>query len=95
MPTVQTMTAKPRAAASLDVLDPATGELVGRIPAGTPEAVDAAVRAARAAQPAWARTAPAERAYALKAAARRLRDEAEELAELATREGGKPLADSL
>jgi acyl-CoA reductase-like NAD-dependent aldehyde dehydrogenase len=79
----------------LDVLDPATGEVVGRIPAGSSEAVDAAVRAARAAQPDWARTAPAERGAVLKAAARRLRERAAELAELQTREGGKPLADSL
>jgi succinate-semialdehyde dehydrogenase/glutarate-semialdehyde dehydrogenase len=80
---------------TLDVLDPATGEVVGSIPAGSPEAADAAVRAARAAQPAWARTPPAERAAALKEAARRLREHADELAELVTREGGKPLADSL
>jgi len=80
---------------TLEVLDPATGELVGRIPAGSPEAADAAVRAARAAQPAWARTAPADRAAALKDAARRLHAHADELAELATREGGKPLPDSL
>ena len=79
----------------LDVLDPATGEVLGRIPAGSPEAADAAVRAARAAQPGWARTAPAERGALLKAAARRLREHAAELAELQTREGGKPLADSL
>src|SRR4051812_28361034 len=78
----------------LDVLDPATGEVLGRIPAGSPEAADAAVRAARAAQPGWARTAPAERGALLKAAARRLREHAEEIAELQTREGGKPLADS-
>jgi len=95
MNSVLDLTTNPRASASIDVLDPATGEVVGRIPAGSPEAVDAAVRAARAAQPAWARTAPGERAAALKAAARRLRSRAEELAELATREGGKPLADSL
>src|SRR5689334_7674249 len=79
----------------LDVLDPATGEVLGRIPAGSPEAADAAVRTARAAQPGWARTAPGERAALLKAAARRLREHAEELAELQTREGGKPLGDSL
>jgi succinate-semialdehyde dehydrogenase/glutarate-semialdehyde dehydrogenase len=89
------LTLNTRALHCLDVLDPATGELVGRIPAGSPEAADAAVRAARAAQPGWARTAPGERAAALKAAARRLRDHAEELAALQTREGGKPLADSL
>ena len=95
MTPVLDLTTNARAAASLDVLDPATGEVVGRIPAGSPESVDAAVRAARAAQPGWARTEPGDRAAVLKAAARRLRARAEELAELATREGGKPLADSL
>jgi succinate-semialdehyde dehydrogenase/glutarate-semialdehyde dehydrogenase len=79
----------------LEVIDPATGEAIGRIPAGSAEAADAAVRAARAAQPGWARTAPAERAGHLKTAAARLREHARELAEIQTREGGKPLADSL
>ena len=78
----------------LDVRDPATEELLGRIPAGSAETADQAVRAARAAQPAWARTAPAERGGVLKEAARRLREHLEEVAELQTREGGKPLGDS-
>src|ERR687886_437973 len=82
------------AGATIEVLDPATGERVGTIPAGSPEAADAAVRAARAAWPAWARTGPGERAAVLKAAARRLRLHVDELAELQTREGGKPLGDS-
>lgn len=93
--TVLDLTLNVHATHCLDVLDPATGELVGRIPAGSPEAADAAVRAARAAQPGWGRTAPGERGGILKAAARRVRDHAEELAALQTREGGKPLADSL
>src|SRR4051794_3060116 len=80
---------------SLDVRDPATGEVVGAISAGSPEAADRAVRAARAAQPAWARRPAAERGALLKAAAGRVRENARELAELQTREGGKPLADSL
>jgi succinate-semialdehyde dehydrogenase/glutarate-semialdehyde dehydrogenase len=88
------LTETARATPCLDVLDPATGAVVGRIPAGSPEAADAAVRAARAAQPRWARTAPAERGAALKAAARRVREHAEELAELQSREGGKRLDDS-
>src|SRR5215213_165903 len=79
----------------IDVLDPATGERLGSIPAGSREAADAAVRAARAALGAWAPTPAAERAGHLKAAARRLREHASELAELQTREGGKPLADSM
>ncbi len=79
----------------IEVRDPATDELLGRIPAGCQADADAAVAAARAAAGGWARTAPAERAARLKTAGRRLRRHAEELAELQTREGGKPLAQSL
>ena len=43
----------------------------------------------------WARTAPEARGSLLKAAARRLREHARELAALQTREAGTPLADSL
>lgn len=76
---------------TLDVLDPSTGEPIATVEVGD---ADAAVRAARAAAPAWARTAPAERAERLKAGARRLREHVDQLAELQSREGGKPLADS-
>jgi acyl-CoA reductase-like NAD-dependent aldehyde dehydrogenase len=93
--TVLDLTRNARYTDTIEVLDPATGDVVGRIPAGSPEAADAAVRAARAAQPGWARAAPAERAAALKEGARRLRAHAEELAELVAREGGKPLPDAL
>ncbi len=78
----------------IEVRDPATDELLGVVPAGSEADADAAVAAARAAAPGWARTAPAERAAVLKAAARRLRHHADELALLQTREGGKPLGDS-
>jgi acyl-CoA reductase-like NAD-dependent aldehyde dehydrogenase len=81
-------------AETLEVRDPATGDVVGTIPAGGEAEADAAVRAARAAAPGWARTAAAERASALKAWARDLRDHLDEVAELQTREGGKPLGDS-
>src|SRR5829696_9256422 len=83
------------ATGDIDVLDPATGDVIGTIPAGSAEAADGAVRRARAAQPTWTRTAPAERAAILKAGARRLRQRAGDLADLQTQEGGKPLADSL
>jgi acyl-CoA reductase-like NAD-dependent aldehyde dehydrogenase len=79
----------------IDVLDPATGELVGSIPAGSAAEADAAVRAAREASRAWARRAPAERAGILKQAAANLHEHRRELAELQTREGGKPIGDSL
>lgn len=79
----------------LGVFDPATGEQIGHIPGGgAPEAHDA-VRAARAAQPAWAATDPGARGALLKAATRRLREYARELAELQARETGLPQAASL
>jgi succinate-semialdehyde dehydrogenase/glutarate-semialdehyde dehydrogenase len=79
---------------TIDVVDPATGKVIGTIPAGAPADIDRVVGAARAALPGWARTDAAQRGSRLKAAARRLRDHARELAELQTRESGKPLGDS-
>jgi succinate-semialdehyde dehydrogenase/glutarate-semialdehyde dehydrogenase len=81
-------------AATIDVSNPATGEVIGRIPAGTQAAAAEAVGAARSAQPGWARRDAAERAGRLKRAARTLREHASELAELQTLENGKPIADS-
>src|SRR4051812_14837876 len=79
----------------LAVLDPSTGEAIGDVPAGAAPQAHDAVTAARAAQTAWARTAPEARGSLLKAGARRLREHARELAELQTRETGTPLGDSL
>jgi succinate-semialdehyde dehydrogenase/glutarate-semialdehyde dehydrogenase len=76
------------------VLDPATGQRIGAIPAGSADDAAHAARAARAAARDWARRDPAERGSLLKACARRLSEHADELAELQTRENGKPLADS-
>jgi acyl-CoA reductase-like NAD-dependent aldehyde dehydrogenase len=79
---------------AIEVLNPATGELLGRIPAGTAADADAAVSAGRSAFPEWSARPGAERAAFLKQAARVLRDKVDELAELQTLENGKPLADS-
>src|SRR4051812_46828937 len=46
---------------TIDVENPATEEVIGRIPSGTPSDVDRAVTAARAAQDDWAATSPEER----------------------------------
>src|SRR4051794_40479278 len=81
--------------AELAVLDPANGEAIGHVPAGAaPEAHDA-VAGARTAFGSWARNGADARGALLKAAARRLREHARELAELQTREAGAPLAASL
>ena len=79
----------------IGVLNPATGETVGRIPAGTRADASEAVRAAHEAKSNWSCLPAAERAQFVKAAARRLLEHAGELAELVTLENGKPLDDSL
>jgi succinate-semialdehyde dehydrogenase/glutarate-semialdehyde dehydrogenase len=73
----------------LTVLDPHTGETVGRTPVATEEQCDAAVARARAAAPGWARTPAAERGAALHAAADAVRQAVDILAELNRRETGK------
>ena len=79
---------------TFDVRDPATDELVGTVPVAGPEQVAAALAGAAKAKDGWARTSPAERGAWLAAAAARVRDAADELAELTTREMGKPLGDA-
>lgn len=83
-----------RAAAGGDtiaVVNPADEQVIGRVPAGTAEDVDTAVRAARAAFPGWAATAPAERAAKLAALRDVLAGRGAEIAETVTAELGAPL----
>ena len=65
--------------------DPTTGALIGKVPEGTAADAHAALVAAKEAQPAWAKTAPAARGEALKAMARVIRANRVELAELLER----------
>ncbi|MFJ7750933.1 aldehyde dehydrogenase family protein [Arthrobacter sp. NPDC097144] len=74
-----------------DILDPATGELVSKAPLHTVEDLEKAVAAARAAQPSWAALGHAGRREALNLAADAIDAAAEGLAELLSREQGKPL----
>lgn len=74
-----------------NVINPATGEIVGTAPWGSTAHVDAAIGAARAAFPAWSRTPWAERRRQLLAVADAIETNAEELARLLTQENGKPL----
>ncbi|MEI4271185.1 aldehyde dehydrogenase family protein [Klenkia sp. LSe6-5] len=73
------------------VPDPATGEVVGHVAQGSATDVDDAVARARAAQPAWAARPDAERVELLQRAADAVEAAAESLAELLSREQGKPL----
>ncbi|MEU9254706.1 aldehyde dehydrogenase family protein [Streptomyces sp. NPDC048270] len=75
----------------IEVVNPADETVIASVPAGTEEDVDAAVRAARAAFPAWAATAPAERAALIGALRDALAARKGEIAETITAELGSPL----
>ncbi|MEV7732800.1 aldehyde dehydrogenase family protein [Streptomyces sp. NPDC088921] len=75
----------------IEVVNPADEQVLGRVPAGTAEDIDLAIRAARAALPAWAATAPAERAARLAALRDVLAARKDEIAETVTAELGSPL----
>jgi 1-pyrroline dehydrogenase len=76
---------------TMEILNPATGETIAEVPRGTQEDADRAVAAAKQALPEWLETTPGERAEALLKLADLLDEHAEELAELESRNVGKPL----
>jgi acyl-CoA reductase-like NAD-dependent aldehyde dehydrogenase len=76
---------------SLEVINPATGRVFARCPAATRAQLDRAVAAARRAFDGWRQTSFEERTRRLKQVADVLRAHQDALAELLTREQGKPL----
>src|SRR3954467_14307426 len=82
------------AADALDVTNPATGEVLARVPLSSAADLDAAVRAAREALPEWRAVSVIERARRLFALRERLDARREELARSVTTEMGKTIADA-
>ena len=82
---------EPAGSGTIDVVNPATEEVIGIIPEGTPEDADRAVRAARAAFASWSAVDPHERAGLCAAIGAKLTERADELAVLITGELGMPL----
>lgn len=80
--------------ATLSSLDPHDGSVLADVAEGRGEDIDRAVAAARAAAPAWAATAAAERGRLLLRLADAIEDNAAELALLETRDTGHPLKDT-
>jgi len=78
----------------LDVTNPANGEVLARVPLSNSSDLDAAVRAAREALPAWRGVAVIERARRLFALREGLDARREELARSVTTEMGKTLVDA-
>jgi malonate-semialdehyde dehydrogenase (acetylating)/methylmalonate-semialdehyde dehydrogenase len=75
-------------------VDPASGETLAMVPLSGAAEVEAAVRAARAAQPAWREQPPQRRARAVLALREELLRRREELTALVTADMGKTLADA-
>ena len=76
---------------TIEVVDPSNSDVLGQVPASSAADVDAAVRAATAAQPGWGATAPSARAKALLALADLADEHFEELVALETVDVGKPI----
>nr|WP_246826385.1 aldehyde dehydrogenase family protein [Rhizobium binae] len=73
------------------VTNPSNGEIVGYMPLAQEADLDRAVAAAAEAFRSWSRTSNEERAAACRAIAEKIGEHAEELAQILTREQGKPL----
>ncbi len=75
---------------TIDVYDSTNGEVIGTIPEGTADDVDAAAKAAAAAFEAWSQTSPEERAKFCTRIAEGLGARTDEIATVVTREAGMP-----
>lgn len=79
----------------INVIDPATEEVIGEIADASDDEVDASIDAAHKAQAGWAKMSGLERAAALHAIADALLENSAALAETMTREMGKPFKESM
>jgi acyl-CoA reductase-like NAD-dependent aldehyde dehydrogenase len=83
------------ATAEIVSYDPATGEEIGRVPLCTAEEVRGAVVRARAAQKGWAAQSFRERGRVVLRAREIVLERLDELADLISRESGKPVVESI
>ncbi len=79
---------------TIDVINPATGELLWRVPGGSAQDVDEAAGSAHAAWPAWRNTPATQRIQYLFRMKQILEANADEISLICTRECGKTIAES-
>ncbi len=84
----------PAAGTNFETTDPSTGEKLATVAQGSAADVDSAVKAARAALPAWQSLTPHARARYLYALARQVQKHSRWLAVLETLDNGKPIRES-
>lgn len=83
------------AGAVIEVVYPATGEVIARLHEATPAVIEAALASAKRAQAEWALVKPMERARILHRAAALILERNADLARLETLDTGKPLQETL
>jgi succinate-semialdehyde dehydrogenase/glutarate-semialdehyde dehydrogenase len=79
---------------TMEIRDPASGEVVGRVTNGGPADADRAVRAAAEAFGEWSARSVADRGHVVMRVSGAIREHEDELAPLLTAEQGKPLRES-
>ena len=84
-----------RVGASIKVVEPATEQVITRIPAAGPAETDQAVARAKAAYETWRNVSPGDRATLLRRIGAAVEDESMSLARLESRNVGKPISDAL
>jgi len=82
---------RPGSGLALDVVNPATGEVIGKVESAATTDLDDALAAASSGFTVWRHTSPMERAGIMKKAAGLLAERIEKIAPLLTMEQGKPL----
>ncbi|MGI8567316.1 MAG: aldehyde dehydrogenase family protein, partial [Pyrinomonadaceae bacterium] len=91
---IQTMPAE-AAREEIVSFDPATGEEIGRVPLRSAVEVERAVERAHAAQKEWAKLSFRERTAVILRARALILNEMDEIAQLISRESGKPTAEAV
>jgi lactaldehyde dehydrogenase/glycolaldehyde dehydrogenase len=79
-------------AKTIDVINPANGQLLSRVPESQSDEIEQAVNAAKAAQKEWSTKPANERAGYLRQIAKKIRKNADKLAQIITEEQGKVLS---
>ena len=79
---------------AVEVVNPATEEVIDRVPSASPQQVEDAVRAAKGASKSWKKTPAPERGEMMKELGAWITEHTDDLAVTLTREGGKPLVEN-
>lgn len=80
---------------AIDVINPATGSVIGRVPDASEADIDLALNAAATAAPGWRDLGGWQRSLILRRAATGLAERSEEMAARLTAEQGKPIGEAL